>query len=285
MRLEGQTPATVEALKSDLEPMDHYILSRLADAASSTDKALEAYRFSDAASSVYQFFWHEFCDWYIELVKSRLFSDDEKSKAAAQSTLVYVLDQALRMLHPFMPFLSEELWHNITERTKGEALVVSSWPTASEIDDHTLSVFSHTMEMITSIRSIRKQKNIPTKVPMQLLQTSSQAEYYENVISKLANIDSFQVVKDLPQQLLPFRVGTAAYYLPFSVENPEEEISKLKEELNYQKGFLVIVQKKLSNTRFVDNAPKQVVQIERKKETEAIEKISQIEKQIAKLQG
>ena len=184
-----------------------------------------------------------------------------------------------------MPFLSEELWHNITDRTKEEALVVSSWPAASEIDDHTLSVFSHTMEMITSIRSIRKQKNISTKVPMQLLETSSQAEYYENVISKLANIDSFQVVKDLPQQVLPFRVGTAAYYLPFSVENPEEEIAKLTEELNYHKGFLVGVQKKLSNTRFVDNAPEQVVQIERKKESDALEKISQIEQQIAKLQG
>ena len=120
---------------------------------------------------------------------------------------------------------------------------------------------------------------------MQLFETSSQAEYYENVISKLANIDSFQVVTDLPRQLLPFRVGTAAYYLPFSVENPEEEIAKLNEELNYQKEFLVSVQKKLSNTRFLDNAPGQVVQIERKKETDAIEKISQIEQQITKLQG
>ena len=107
---------------------------------------------------------------------------------------------------------------------------------------------------------------------MQLLETSSQAEYYENVISKLANIDSFQVVKDLPQQVLPFRVGTAAYYLPFSVENPEEEIAKLTEELNYQKGFLVGVQKKLSNTSFVDNAQEQVVQTERKKESDALEK-------------
>ena len=120
---------------------------------------------------------------------------------------------------------------------------------------------------------------------MQLLETSSQAEYYENVISKLANIDSFQVVKELPQQVLPFRVGTAAYYLPFSVENPEEEIAKLTEELNYQKGFLVGVQKKLSNTSFVDNAPEQVVQTERKNESDALEKISQIEQQIAKLQG
>ena len=239
------------------------------------------YRISDALMCIYKLIWDDFCSWLLELIKPAYGNPID---AQTHAELIEIFENNLRLLHPFMPFLSEELWHNITDRTKEEALVVSSWPTASEIDDHTLSVFSHTMEMITSIRSIRKQKNISTKVPMQLLQTSSQAEYYENVISKLANIDSFQVVIDLPQQLLPFRVGTAAYYLPFSVENPEEEISKLKEELNYQKGFLVSVQKKLSNTRFVDNAPEQVVQIERKKETEAIEKISQIEQQIAKLQ-
>ena len=239
------------------------------------------YRISDALMCIYKLIWDDFCSWLLELIKPAYGNPID---AQTHAELIEIFENNLRLLHPFMPFLSEELWHNITDRTKEEALVVSSWPTTSEIDDHTLSVFSHTMEMITSIRSIRKQQNISTKVPMQLLQTSSQAEYYENVISKLANIDSFQVVIDLPQQLLPFRVGTAAYYLPFSVENPEEEISKLKEELNYQKGFLASVQKKLSNTRFVDNAPEQVVQIERKKETEAIEKISQIEQQIAKLQ-
>ena len=240
------------------------------------------YRISDALMCIYKLIWDDFCSWLLELIKPAYGSPID---AQTHAELIEIFENNLKLLHPFMPFLSEELWHNITDRTKEEALVVSSWPAESEIDDHTLSVFSHTMEMITSIRSIRKQKNISNKVPMQLLETSSQAEYYENVISKLANIDSFQIVKDLPQQLLPFRVGTAAYYLPFSVENPAEEIAKLTEELNYQKGFLVGVQKKLSNTRFVYNAPEQVVQTERKKESDALEKINQIEQQIAKLQG
>ena len=238
------------------------------------------YRISDALMCIYKLIWDDFCSWLLELIKPAYGSPID---AQTHAELIEIFENNLRLLHPFMPFLSEELWHNITDRTKEEALVVSSWPAESEIDDHTLSAFSHTMEMITSIRSIRKQKNISNKVPMQLLETSSQAEYYENVISKLANIDSFQIVKDLPQQVLPFRVGTAAYYLPFSVENPAEEIAKLTEELNYQKGFLVGVQKKLSNTRFVDNAPEQVVQTERKKESDALEKINQIEQQIAKL--
>ena len=240
------------------------------------------YRISDALMCIYKLIWDDFCSWLLELIKPAYGSPID---AETHTELIEIFENNLRLLHPFMPFLSEELWHTINDRSKEEALVVSSWPSASEIDDHTLSVFSHTMEMITSIRSIRKQKNISTKVPMQLLETSSQAEYYENVISKLANIDSFQVVKDLPQQLLPFRVGTAAYYLPFSVENLEEEIAKLTVELNYQKGFLVGVQSKLSNTHFVDNAPEQVVQIERKKESDALEKISQIEQQIVKLHG
>ena len=120
---------------------------------------------------------------------------------------------------------------------------------------------------------------------MQLLETSSQMDYYKAVISKLANIETFKVVKDLPQQVLSFRVGTSAYYIPFSIENPEEELAKLNQDLNYQKGFLAGVQKKLSNASFVDHAPNQVVEIERKKEKDALEKIKHIEQQIAQLQG
>ena len=240
------------------------------------------YRISDALMSIYKLIWDDFCSWLLELVKPAY---GHPIDAQTHSELIEIFENNLRILHPFMPFLSEELWHNITDRTKEEALVVSSWPAASVIDENSLLVFSHTMEMITSIRSIRKQKNISTKVPMQLLETSSQTEYYENVISKLANIDSFQVVAELPQQVLSFRVGTAVYYLPFTVENPEEEIVKLNEELKYQKGFLMGVQKKLNNTRFVNNAPEQVVAIERKKESDALEKISQIEEQIDKLRA
>ena len=141
------------------------------------------------------------------------------------------------------------------------------------------------MEMVTSIRAIRKQKNISIKVPMQLLETSSQMDCYKTVISKLANIEKFKVVKELPQQVLSFRVGTSAYYIPFSIENLDEELAKLNQDLNYQKGFLAVVQKKLSNASFVDHAPNQVVKIERKKEKDALEKIKHIEQQIAKLQG
>ena len=240
------------------------------------------YRISDALMCTYKLVWDDFCSWLLELIKPAYGNPID---AQTHTEVIEIFENNLRLLHPFMPFLSEELWHDIAERTKAEALVVSSWPTEAKIDNTVLSIFSHTMEMVTSVRAIRKQKNISMKVPMQLLETSSQMDYYKAVISKLANIESFELVKDLPEQVLSFRVGTAAYYLPFSIENPEEELAKLNQDLDYQKGFLAGVQKKLSNTRFVDHAPAQVVEIERKKEKDALEKIKHIEQQIAQLQG
>ena len=240
------------------------------------------YRISDALMCTYKLVWDDFCSWLLELIKPAYGNPID---AQTHSEVIEIFENNLRLLHPFMPFLSEELWHDIACRNKEEALVVSSWPTGSKIDKTTLSIFSHTMEMVTSIRAIRKQKNISMKVPMQLLETSSQMDYYKTVISKLANIETFKVVKDLPQQVLSFRVGTSAYYIPFSIENPEEELAKLNQDLNYQKGFLAGVQKKLSNASFVDHAPNQVVEIERKKEKDALEKIKHIEQQIAQLQG
>ena len=240
------------------------------------------YRISDALMCIYKLVRDDFCSWLLELIKPAYGSPID---AQTHAEVIEIFENNLRLLHPFMPFLSEELWHNIAERTKAEALVVSSWPRETKIDNTALSIFSHTMEMVTSIRAIRKQKNISMKVPMQLLETSSQMDYYKVVISKLANIESFEVVKDLPEQVLSFRVSTAAYYLPFSVENPQEELAKLNQDLDYQRGFLAGVQKKLGNTRFVDHAPAQVVEIERKKEKDALEKIKHIEQQIAQLRG
>jgi valyl-tRNA synthetase len=230
----------------------------------------------------YKLVWDDFCSWLLELIKPAY---GKPIDAHTLAEVIDIFENNLRLLHPFMPFLSEELWHEIADRKKEEALVVSSWPKETKIDKKVLSVFSHTMEMVTSIRAIRKQKNISMKVSMQLLETSFQADFYGEVISKLANVDACQVVKDLPDQVLSFRVGTSAYFLPFSVENPAEELAKLADELSYQKGFLAGVQKKLSNTRFVDNAPDQVVEVERKKERDALEKIKHIEQQITQLQG
>lgn len=241
----------------------------------------DKYRISDALMSIYKLIWDDFCSWLLELVKP---SYGKPIDSQTHAEVVEIFENNLRLLHPFMPFLSEELWHVLGTRSAEEALIVSSWPKSEKVNENVLRIFSHTMEMVSSIRAIRMQKNIPMKTPLQLLEETKQVDYYEQVVCKLASIDSCTVAKEMPEQVLSFRVGTSAYFMPFSLDNPVEEMRKLEEELSYQKGFLQSVQKKLSNSRFVDNAPESVVAVERKKESDAHEKIKHIEQQLAQLQ-
>jgi valyl-tRNA synthetase len=241
----------------------------------------DKYRISDALMSIYKLIWDDFCSWLLELVKP---SYGKPIDSQTHAEVVEIFENNLRLLHPFMPFLSEELWHVLGTRSAEEALIVSSWPKSEKVDENVLRIFSHTMEMVSSIRAIRMQKNIPMKTPLQLIEETKQVDYYEQVVCKLASIDSCTVAKEMPEQVLSFRVGTSAYFMPFSLDNPVEEMRKLVEELSYQKGFLQSVQKKLSNSRFVDNAPESVVAVERKKESDAHEKIKHIEQQLAQLQ-
>ena len=163
MRLEGQTPATVETLKSDLEPMDHYILSRLADAASSTDKALEAYRFSDAASSVYQFFWHEFCDWYIELVKSRLFSDDEKVKLLHKAHSFTCSIKRFVCFTHLCRLSLRSFGRNCLSKVRKHLYVFQISLSASTHFRNTAleEDFALLKDAITGIRTVRSESNVP----------------------------------------------------------------------------------------------------------------------------
>ena len=184
-----------------------------------------------------------------------------------------------------MPFLSEELWQVLGKRDVDQALVVSSWPKTQKINDSILSQFEHTTQIVSAIRSIRKQKNIPYKSPLELIELSRQLPFYESVVQKLANISSCQQSSVPPKQALSFRVGVSEYFIPFALENVEEEIEKLNSELVYQKGFLQGVQKKLSNERFVQNAPEAVIAVERKKEADALAKIKLIEQNLAQLQS
>lgn len=242
----------------------------------------DKYRISDALMAIYKLVWDDFCSWLLELVKPAYGAPVDRHTHA---DLVRVFEDNLRLLHPFMPFLSEELWHLLDKRTADQALVVSSWPEAKKADKKVLEQFDHTAQMVSAIRSIRKQKNISYKSPLDLLELSSQLPYFESVVKKLANVSSCQQTDTAPQQALSFRVGVSEYFIPFAIENAEEEIKKLQEELDYQKGFLKAVQKKLSNERFVQNAPEAVVAIEKKKEEDALAKISLIEQNLAQLQS
>jgi valyl-tRNA synthetase len=185
-----------------------------------------------------------------------------------------------------MPFLTEEIWQLLAERTKEEALIVSTWPTMKSFNASLIADFDNTIEVISGIRTIRKDKNIPFKdsIELKIVNNDKSSTYFDAVVSKLGNISALDYVSDKVEGALSFRVKSNEYFIPITGNiNVEEEIAKLTEELNYTKGFLKSVQGKLSNEKFVSGAPEKVIEMERKKEADALAKIATIEQSLAGL--
>jgi len=241
------------------------------------------YRISDALMASYKLVWDDFCSWFLEMVKP------EYGKPISENTfkeVIEILEDNLRILHPFIPFITEEIWQHITERSKEEALVISDWPTKQSYDENLISEFSFTAEVISGIRNIRKEKNISFKETIELIMINNEnvSHDYDPVISKLGNLSSITASSEKEESALTFRVKSNEYFIPVSgAIDIEEEIAKLQDELNYTKGFLKSIQNKLSNDRFVSNAPEKVVDIERKKEADALAKIETINKRLESL--
>ncbi len=250
---------------------------------SEVDDHFSKYRISDALMAIYKLIWDDFCSWLLEIVKPAYQQPvDQKT----YKEVIGFFEVNLKLLHPFMPFLTEEVWQCITERSPEEALIVSSWPQSEEADTGVLDAFSFTAEVISGIRTIRKEKNIPQKEALSLQQILVQElpEGWDAVISKLGNVKDIETVEEAPDGALSFRVKSNEYFIPVGgAIDLEAEIAKINEELNYTRGFLKSVEKKLSNERFVNNAPKAVVDLERKKASDALEKIQTLEKSLASL--
>ncbi len=197
-----------------------------------------------------------------------------------------ILEDLLKLLHPFMPFLTEEIWQHITERTPEEALVIANYPTEKAFNEKVISDFEFASEVISGVRTIRKDKNIPFKeaIDLKVINNEKSATHFDSVILKLTNVSSLEYVTEQINGALTFRVKSNEYFVPVSGNiNIEEEIAKLTEELNYTKGFLASVEKKLSNEKFVAGAPEQVIANERKKQADALSKIATLEQSIASL--
>jgi len=189
-------------------------------------------------------------------------------------------------LHPFMPFLTEEEWQHIAKRTPAEALVVSSWPKTIATDTSLISEFNFVADVISGIRTIRKEKNIPMKEALELsvLNKEKVATKWDAIIRKLTNVSPVSYIAKPLEGALTFRVKSNEYFIPVAGNiDVEAEIAKIKEELSYTEGFLKSVQKKLANERFVNNAPEKVVGIERKKAADAEAKIETLKKSLANL--
>jgi len=242
------------------------------------------YRLSDALMSVYKLIWDDFCSWLLELIKPEYQHPIDK---LTFDSVINIFENNLRVLHPFMPFISEEIWQNISNRSVNEALIVSAWPKVESINRKMIKDFDFTSQVISSIRTIRKEKNISFKnsIELHVLNNENKSSNLDSLIIKLCNISKLVYTKIEVENSISFRVKSNNYYVPVDNNNIniEEEIIKLKTELQYIEGFLNSVRKKLSNSRFVENAPEKVIQIEKDKEQDALSKIKAIKDSLSSL--
>ncbi|WP_282068922.1 valine--tRNA ligase [Olleya namhaensis] len=241
------------------------------------------YRLSDALMSIYKLIYDDFCGWLLEIVKPAY---QQPIDAATYNKVMAIFEENLKILHPFMPFLTEEIWQYIAERTPEEALIVSKWPVAKPVNKELISQFEFASEVISGIRTVRKEKNIAFKdaIGFSVINNENSNTAFDTVIAKLGNLEAIDYVKEPVEGALTFRVKSNEYFIPMDgAIDVEAEIVKLTEELNYTEGFLKSVQKKLSNERFVAGAPEQVVASEKKKEADALAKIETLKSSLASL--
>ncbi len=242
------------------------------------------YRISDALMAIYKLVWDDFCSWLLEIVKPAYQQPIDQTTFDA---VIHLFEENLKLLHPFMPFLSEEVWQHIAKRTPEQALIVSNWPKAKEVNTSLIADFDFASEVISGIRTIRKDKNIPQKEALELfvLNSGEVSSTMDSIITKLGNISQKEAVAEGMDGAISFRVKSNEYFIPIGgAIDIDAEIKKITEELKYTKGFLQSVQKKLSNERFVNNAPEKVVAIEKKKASDAEAKIETLEKSLASLE-
>jgi valyl-tRNA synthetase len=240
----------------------------------------EKYRISDALMAIYKLVWDDFCSWFLEMIKPAYQAPIDSVTFAKA---IEMLENNLKLLHPFMPFLTEEIWQHMTERTPEQALIIAEWPEIKQADEKLIADFDFAAEVISGIRTIRKEKNIPFKdaIELKVVNNDNASTYFDSVITKLGNIESLEYVSEKVNGALTFRAKSNEYFVPASgAVNVEEEILKLTEELKYNQGFLKSVQAKLSNEKFVGSAPEKVVAMERQKEADALSKIAMIEQSL-----
>ena len=244
------------------------------------DENFEKYRISDALMSIYKLIWEGFCSWLLELVKPEYQMPIDRQ---TYTQVIALFEKNLKILHPFLPFLTEELWHFIENRKVVEALTISAWPKPKAFDERLISDFELTQQIIVGIRNFRKEKNIAHKEQISLYINADQSNFsFESAILKLGNVSEMYYTNPVEGLVgASFRINSLDLFIPTnSAENPEEEKEKLTSELNYTRGFLASVEKKLSNKRFVSNAPGKVIELERKKASDAKEKMLLLEKKL-----
>ncbi|WP_417882036.1 valine--tRNA ligase [Xanthomarina gelatinilytica] len=242
------------------------------------------YRLSDALMATYKLIWDDYASWLLEIVKPAY---QQPIDSKTLKSVVAIFEDILKVLHPFMPFLTEEIWQYISERTPEDALIIAKWPESKPINEALISEFEFAQDVVSGIRNIRKEKNMAFKdaIGFYVINNENIANTFDEVITKLGNLESIEYTNEAVDGALTFRVKSNEYFIPIAgAINVEEEIKKLTDELNYTEGFLKSVQKKLANERFVAGAPEQVIANERNKEADALAKIETLKASLASLQ-
>jgi len=250
---------------------------------SETEDDFNKYRISDALMKIYKLVWDDFCSWLLEMIKPAFGSPiDTKT----YNEVIRLFEDCMKLLHPFMPFVTEEIWQQISSRTPQEALIIANYPKEKPFDEGILDEFEFIKEVISGIRTIRKEKNIPFKeeISLSVIDNEHLATKWNSIIEKLGNVSTISYVEKAIEGAISFRVKANEYFIPILDKiNVEEEIKKLETELHYAEGFLKSVRAKLSNEKFVNSAPAQVVENERKKESDTLAKIETLTQSLKKL--
>ncbi|MEQ9186581.1 MAG: valine--tRNA ligase [Cryomorphaceae bacterium] len=260
-----------------------WMRQRMAAEVKSINDNFGKYRLNDAAMSLYKLVWDEFCSWYLEAVKP-VYGEPIDRKTMEDTMSIF--EELMIVLHPIMPFITEEVYQSLRDRPDGDCVIVSSWPSEGAFDEQALAAFEEAKQVITEVRSVRAQKNLSPRESLRLIQKGTKGMYtaYADIVAKLANV-VLSFGDDDGGPGASFIVGTLEFSIPLEgLIDATIEIAKLKEELTYQEGFLNSVMKKLSNERFVNNAPEAVVASEQKKRDDAASRIASIKEKLVSME-
>ena len=285
--VKGWKTAPMEQPKANEQAVE-WFAAKLKQSHAELQAQFKQYRISEALMTVYKLFWDEFSSWYLEMVKPAYVNGEAQpiDQTTYDATIAF-FDDLLKMLHPFMPFITEELWQHITDRKEGESIMRATLqmdaPTAH--DEQLMADIEQVKLMVSGVRAVRNQKNIAPKEPLTLIAIGDNKMHaYNSTISKMANLEAIDVAKEKPADASSFMVGTDEYAVPLgNLIDVAAEIDKTEKELQHLEGFLMGIRKKLSNDNFVAHAPEAVVARERKKESDSVEKIAALKQTIAEL--
>jgi valyl-tRNA synthetase len=259
-----------------------WFYERLKQGVREIEESFEQYRISEALMIAYKLFWDEFSSWYLEIVKPEY--QQPIDRRTYQST-IEMFEVLLRILHPFVPFITEEIWHMLKERPQGYTIMYEKAPSVKPIDKEKIRLFEQVKEVVTFIRNIRTENQIPVKQKLVLcIRPVDYNNDFESVIMKLGNLSEVKIISEKPEGAASFITAGAEYYIPLGeLHDSEQETKKLEEELAYLEGFLESVMKKLNNEKFVSNAPPKVLELENRKKADAETKINAIRERLVQL--